>query len=223
MTYKIKPLEEAFENPFDDIEKKKKKIVSIKDTSDLAPRREIFNINRVMFTKRPNAEYTLLAKTQFAEGEIIEICPIIFVGVEAKGIDRLKEFVFEIEKRNGGMYGIVLGYGSLYKHSDNPNVSYAYNRSNRQMYFIAARPIQAQEELTINYGKDYWNERASFGTVAPQNETPAATDENQVEESMVQPNSDDITGEMAMKAMSSPNNPHNPVRSGVAIQGVGQG
>ena len=167
MTYKIKKLDEDFYNPYDEEERakatKRKKPEHISDKGGLLkPRREIFNINRVVYSKRPNGEFTILSKTQFAKGEIIEICPIIFVGYEAKAIDRIKDFIFEIEKtgKNGGLWGLVLGYGSLYKHSEEPNVEYAYNRANRQMYFKAARVIQAHEELTINYGKDYWEERS---------------------------------------------------------------
>jgi uncharacterized protein len=184
MKYKIASLEEEFHNPFDNAEKEKsKKPVRMTDSGGpLKQRKETFNINRVLYSKRPNGEYTLMSKTQFAQNEIIEICPIIMVGIEAKAIPMLKDYVFEIEKEGfgstgKGMYGIVLGYGSLYRHSDTPNVSYAYNRSNKQMYFMAAKTIQAQEELTIDYGKDYWAERTAFNTLAPKNETPASTEE----------------------------------------------
>jgi len=207
MTYRIKKLEEEFYNPYDEDEKLgktkgSKKPIHISDKGGiLKPRREIFNINRVVYTKRPNAEYTILAKTQFAKGEIIEICPIIFVGYEAKAVARLKDFIFEIQKegKNGGMYGLVLGYGSLYKHSEKPNVEYAYNRSNRQMYFKAAKAIQAHEELTINYGKDYWEERAAFNTVAPKNETLPSSLDPEIDESEIQPNPQDITGKIEVK------------------------
>ena len=238
MTYRIKTLDEEFYNPYDEEEKAgkakaNKKPVHISDGGGLLkPRREIFNINRVVYSKRPNAEYTVMAKTQFAKGEIIEISPVIFVGVEAKAIDRLKDFIFEIQKdgKNGGLYGLVLGYGSLYKHSDTPNVEYAYNRSNRQMYFKAARVIQAHEELSINYGRDYWEERAMFGTLAGRDETPPSSLDPKVdgvEEGMgLQPNADTVTGELNVKANSSPNsggpddvsNRMNPARSGIALK-----
>ena len=235
MSYKIKTLEEEFYNPYEAEEKagKKKgnkKPVQISDQGGLLkPRREIFNINRVVYSKRPNAEFTVLSKTQFAKGEIIEIAPIIFVGMEAKAVDRLKDFIFEIEKdgKNGGMWGLVLGYGSLYKHSDEPNVEYAYNRSNRQMYFKAARVIQAHEELTINYGRDYWEQRAMFGTMAPKNETPPSSLDKDVDEGLgLQPNADTVTGELNVKGGSSPNsqgpdatvNAMNPARSGRAFK-----
>jgi len=239
--YKIKTLDEEFYNPYDEEEKAgkakaNKKPVKISDHGGLLkPRREIFNINRVAYSKRPNAEYTVMAKTQFAKGEIIEICPVIFVGVEAKTIDRLKDFIFEIEKegKNGGLYGLVLGYGSLYKHSDTPNCEYAYNRSNRQMYFKAAKTIQAHEELSINYGRDYWEERAMFGTLAGRNETPPSSldepdpETDAVEEGLgLQANADTVTGELNTKANSSPNssgpdagvNRMNPARSGIAFK-----
>lgn len=224
MAYKIKKLDEDFYNPYDDeLEKPKKpkKPVHISDKGGtLKPRREIFNINRVVYSKRPNGEYTVMSKTQFAKGEIIEICPIIFVGMEAKAVDRLKDFVFEIEKpKEGkpGMYGLVLGYGSIYKHSDEANVEYAYNRSNRQMYFKAARTIQAHEELTINYGKDYWAERTSFNTMAPPNETPAVEVEENVGQSQ-DPSTKPVVGNSGIQG-----NPHgHGYGSGVAPMGGGQ-
>lgn len=205
MTYRIKKLDEDFYNPFSEkdeiLNNKNKTPEHIADQGGLLkPRREVFNINRVVYSKRPNGEYTVMSKTQFARGEIIEIAPIIFVGYEAKAIPRIKDIIYEIEKtgKNGGMWGLVLGYGSLYKHSENPNVEYIYNRSTRQMYYKALRTIQAHEELTINYGKDYWDERASFNTMAPKNETPA------VAESEVQPNGKDLTGMNNVKAATSP-------------------
>jgi hypothetical protein len=223
MPYKIKKLDEDFYNPYDEeakaAAKKPKKPVHITDKGGLLkPRREVFNINRVVYSKRPNGEFTVLSKTQFAKGEIIEISPIIFVGYEAKAIDRIKDFIFEIEKtgKNGGMYGLVLGYGSLYKHSEEANVEYAYNRANRQMYFKAARVIQAHEELTINYGKDYWDERASFNTMAPKNETPAEETPD-LEENVGQaqaPSNASVTGLGGEKG--------NPAVTGVAFRG-GQG
>ena len=223
MTYKIKKLDEDFYNPYDEEEKieakKNKKPVHITDKGGLLkPRREIFNINRVVYSKRPNGEFTVLSKTQFAKGEIIEIAPIIFVGYEAKAIDRIKDFIFEIEKtgKGPGMWGLVLGYGSLYKHSEEPNVEYAYNRANRQMYFKAARVIQAHEELTINYGKDYWDERSNFSTMAPKNETPAVETPD-LEENVGQPqdpSTKPVIGNTGYKG--------NPAQDGVAAMGGGQ-
>jgi hypothetical protein len=188
-------------------------------------RKEIFNVNRVEYSKKKNGSYCVLAKTQFAKGEIVEIAPVIFVGFEAKAVPRLKDYIFEIDK-NKQTYGVVLGYGSLYGHSPTPNITFAYNKSNRQMYFMAAQTINAGAELTIDYGKDYWAERSGFGAMAPQ-EQPAvqsgeAVVKGETSESAVQPNSEDITNASAAKQFGMPNDKANPAVSGIAIKTIGQ-
>jgi hypothetical protein len=228
MKHKIKSLSEylreEFYNPFDEDNPVETKPSHIADRGGLLRlRKEVFNINRVEYSKKQNGSYLVLARTQFAKGEIVEISPVIFVGPETKAVPRLKDYIFEIDKLKQ-IYGVVLGYGSLYTHSENPNITFAYNSKNRQMYFIAARTINAGEELTINYGKDYWNERSGFGAMAQQQ--PVQSDEVVVKgesnESSVQPNSENITNMSITKQFAQPNNKANPVVSGVALKTVGQ-
>lgn len=230
-------IHEDFYNPFDEISDGK--VGTPKHISDkggiLQLRKETFNLARVEFSKRPGGgEYTVLAKTQFARGEIVEICPVILLGEEAKTIDKLKDTIFEID-RNRNEWALVLGYGSLYRHSKKANLEYAYNKLTKQMYFITKNAIKLGDELTINYGQDYWMERMTFKTFGDER-----TDKNQgmptsgkvntvpegkngdIEESEVQPNAADIKGTESIKSISAPNNPANPVRSGIAIIGSGQ-
>jgi len=231
-------IQEDFFNPFDEISDGK--VGKPKPISDkggmLQLRKETFNLARVEFTKRPGGgEYTILAKTQFARGEIVEICPVILLGEEAKTIDKLKDTIFEID-REKNEWALVLGYGSLYRHSKKANIEYAYNKLTKQMYFITKSTVKLGEELTINYGQDYWMERMTFKTFGDGERTdrnqgmPTSGKVNTVpegedgdlEESEVQPNSADIKGTDSIRAISSPNNPANPVRSGIAIIGSGQ-
>lgn len=231
MKHRIKPLDkyvkEEFYNPFDENNPIEKKPSHIADKGGFFKmRKEVFNINRVEYSKKKNGAYVVLAKTQFAKGEIVEIAPIIFVGLEAKAVPRLKDYIFEIDKSKQ-TYGVVLGYGSLYGHSETPNITFAYNKQNRQMYFIAARTINAGEQLTIDYGKDYWAERSGFGTMAPQDElstddVDGVASKGETSESMAQPNSEDITNMSATKQFAQPNSPANPAVSGVAIKTIGQ-
>jgi hypothetical protein len=223
---KTSELNEEFYNPFEVDNPIETKPSHIADKGGLLKlRKEVFNINRVEYSKRANGSYTVLAKTQFAKGEIVEIAPIIFVGPEAKAVPRLKDYIFEIDK-NKQIYGVVLGYGSLYRHSETPNITFAYNSKNRQMYFISARPINAGEELNIDYGKDYWAERSGFGTMAQQSPIKSGEvvvkGEKEENESMVQPNAEDITNTSVTKQFGKPNSPANPAVSGVAIKGIGQ-
>jgi uncharacterized protein len=234
MKHKIKPFEEfknkvneEFYNPFEKDNPVDVKPSHIADKGGfLKARKEVFNINRVEYSKKKNGSYCVLAKTQFAKGEIVEIAPVIFVGFETKAVPRLKDYIFEIDKTKG-QYGVVLGYGSLYGHSPTPNITFAYNKENRQMYFIAAKTVNAGAELTIDYGKDYWAERSGFGAMAPAEQPVKAGEaiakgESDKNESMVQPNSEDLTNASAAKQFGQPNSNANPAISGIAIKGIGQ-
>jgi hypothetical protein len=234
MKHKIKTLDqfsktvnEEFYNPFDKGNPIDVKPSHIADKGGfLTSRKEVFNINRVEYSKKKNGSYCVLAKTQYAKGEIVEIAPVIFVGLESKAVPRLKDYIFEIDK-NKQQYGVVLGYGSLYGHSLTPNITFAYNKENKQMYFIAAKTIGAGEELSINYGKDYWAERSGLGTMAPVENTvkdgeAVVKGQAENENAGLPQNANDITGELRTKQFSKPNDRSNPAVSGVAIQGPGQ-
>jgi len=219
-------LNEDFYNPFDQGDEKPRTPSNISDAGGLfQPRKETFNLARVEWSKRPGGDYTVYSKTQFARGEIIEICPLIILPEIARTVDRLKDLVFEIDKKKGE-YGLVLGYGSLYRHSDEPNVDYAYNKRQRHMFFIVNRPIKAHEELTINYGSEYWQERSNLDLMSnPENISKTKSPEegtSEVGESEIQPNAADIEAGKTSKQFAEPNSRSNPAVSGVSIKGVGQ-
>lgn len=218
-------INEDFYNPFDEKDEAKKEPVHISDKGgSFEPRKETFNLARVEWTKRPGGDYAIIAKTQFARGELIEVCPLVILPEIAKTVDRLKDLVFEINK-DKGEYGLVLGYGSMYGHSDEANVDYAYNKRQRHMFFIANRAIKAHEELTINYGKDYWQERSNLDLMTDvENISKVKEPEEspELEESEVQPNRADIVDDKAKGEFAEPNSMANPVVSGVAIRGMGQ-
>ena len=224
---KYKELNEDFYNPFDEAdESAKKEPTTIKDSGgSFEKKKESFNLSRVEWSKRPGGGYTVIAKTQFARGEVIEICPLIILGEEAKTIERLKDIIFEIDTKKGE-WGLVLGYGSLYSHSDKPNIEFAYNKRQKHMFFIAKRPIQLREELTIDYGKQYWQERSNLNLMATIPNVSNVKDETilkpELEESEIQPGMVDQTTVNTAKSFAKPNDKSNPVVSGVAIIGLGQ-
>lgn len=218
---------EDFYNPFEEDEEKPKEPKHIADAGGFVKqRKEAFNLSRVEWSKRPGGDYSVVAKTQFARGEIIEVCPLIILPEISKTVDRLKDIVFEIDKKKDE-YGLVLGYGSLYGHSRKPNVDYAYNKRARHMFFIANRPIQLNEELTIDYGSDYWEERSNLNMMAKLDNVSSTRgtgveNEDDIEESEVQPNSSDIKNDKSKHIFAEPNSKANPAVSGVAIKGTGQ-
>jgi len=230
-------LKEDFHNPFieDEENKKKGKIKIFGDKGGLLGlRKESFNINRIEYTKKPNGSYMLMSKTTFSKGETVEICPIMILGIECKAVNKLKDIVFELDKATGE-FALVFGYGSMYRHSESANVEYAYNKGSKQMYFIAKRFIKVGEELTVNYGSDYWAERNGLSLMvnkpgeggSPEEERPVGDISNNpllnVKESAdIQPSLKDEENIDSTQELSKPNNSQNPVRSGVAIQGIGQ-
>ncbi len=90
------------------------------------------------------------------KNEIIEFAP--YICDSKKGFE---DYVFK-SHNNKDKYLLVLGYGSLYNHSDNPNVKYIIHdidEENHYFVYYAATNIKKDEELYISYGKQWWTSR----------------------------------------------------------------
>ncbi|XP_006462692.1 hypothetical protein AGABI2DRAFT_49784, partial [Agaricus bisporus var. bisporus H97] len=55
-----------------------------------------------------------------------------------------------------GRMALALGLGSLFNHSDPPNVNFTLDIPNDSIRYIASRDIEAEEELCIFYGHKLW-------------------------------------------------------------------
>ena len=102
----------------------------------------------------PNAGYGVFATHQIAAGEMVEECPYILIPHDD---NRQNDYTF---KYNDEFKMMVLGFGSLYNHSDSPNLTYTYDETNRVMCYCAARPIAPGEECFINYGETWFKTRS---------------------------------------------------------------
>lgn len=97
----------------------------------------------------------VFATRRFARGEVIETCPTVEVpGADVTG--RLNDYVFT-SVRDGDVL-IVLGHGMLYNHSPNPNVEYLQDEPST-ITFRALRKVRPGDELTIDYGDEWWATR----------------------------------------------------------------
>ncbi len=88
---------------------------------------------------------------EIEEGSIIEICPVIVLaGEDTAKIHqtRLHDYYF-LWGQNA--CAIALGYGSLYNHSSDSNADYYMDFERETIDVISTRPIQAGEEITVNY------------------------------------------------------------------------
>jgi hypothetical protein len=98
----------------------------------------------------------VFALRRFREGEIVETCPTVVVPEEEVVEGVVRNYVFSA--RQPGKLLLVLGYGMLYNHSAEPNL---FHRSAGRLAieFVALRDIARGEELTHDYGGEYWHDR----------------------------------------------------------------
>src|SRR5262245_23412151 len=93
----------------------------------------------------------VFARKPIRKGTVIERVPVILVPLKEiysrAPRSKLADYVFI---RDRDTVAVVLGYGSLYNHSYNPNAKY-YDSSRLTQVFEAIRDIGPGEEITVNY------------------------------------------------------------------------
>jgi SET domain-containing protein len=97
----------------------------------------------------------VFALRRFREGDVVERCPAISLpDDDVDGL--LRDYIFKAT--TPGKVLLVLGYGMLYNHSADPNI---FTRSAGRLLieFVALRDIKTGEELTHDYGSEYWTDR----------------------------------------------------------------
>lgn len=104
----------------------------------------------------------VFANQDILEGEIIESCPLLQLAWRAQyqSDPTIKTYMWANKKCNckdcklqSPIAYFPLGYGSLYNHSDEPNVSVTINWKDQTATFKAMKTILVEEELLIKYEK----------------------------------------------------------------------
>jgi len=95
----------------------------------------------------------VFAAMPIKKGAVVERVPVLLVPLKdlAGGPTNptLNKYFYQWTKKH---FACCLGYGSLYNHSFEPNVTFKYGRDT--MTYKALRNIEEGEELTINYNGD---------------------------------------------------------------------
>jgi hypothetical protein len=111
----------------------------------------------------PGKGLGVFAKEKIQMGEIIETCPLISISKEG---DILPDHRFLYPKNTIEEYVIVLGYGSMYNHSNNPNADWKNHPEYKAFNFIAIKDIEVGEEICTYYGGEgYWNARKNINVI----------------------------------------------------------
>jgi uncharacterized protein len=104
----------------------------------------------------------VFAKEQIFEGDIIEICPVIDMGMifgETSHI--LIDYRFNWPQGGGNWIKQVVatGFGMLYNHSDDANANWRSNFDTNSFEFYATKNINPGDEIFVWYGDvNYWND-----------------------------------------------------------------
>jgi SET domain-containing protein len=109
----------------------------------------------------------VFATLPFADGDVIEECPVIVLPAsEREQLDRTVVYNYYFAW-SGGDGAIALGCGSLYNHSFKPNAKYETCTAEGVVRFTALVPIEACEEITVNYNRDPASQAPLWFTPAP--------------------------------------------------------
>ena len=98
----------------------------------------------------------VFAARAIASGETVEVCPTLELP-EADVSGQLLDYVFD-SPDHAKTVVMPLGYGMLYNHSADPNIEY-FEADDGAIAYVATRAVAAGEELTINYGEQWWDTR----------------------------------------------------------------
>lgn len=109
--------------------------------------------NTLFINTYPGMGRGVCSSVSIRSGAIVEVAPVIpLTEKDWKSIKntRLESYVFAWGK-NGRYVAVPLGYGGLFNHSDDPNMSFWLNQLEKSITFRAKRDIAASEQLTIDY------------------------------------------------------------------------
>jgi hypothetical protein len=101
----------------------------------------------------------VFAMADLKQGDVLEISPVIVVdkaNINQNGTAPDGYLLMWDEETKGDEYCMPLGYIMLYNHSRNPNVMLESDYEAMTITAIAARDIEAGEELTWDYKCEIW-------------------------------------------------------------------
>lgn len=94
--------------------------------------------------------YGVFAAQSIRKGEVVEEAPLL---------SQTTPFLTDYTFTTGGKYVLPLGNIPLYNHSDDPSCDHVVNDDATVLTLVSRRPIKLGEELSINYGPQWFSAR----------------------------------------------------------------
>lgn len=163
--YRIKTLNEGFENPFDDDD-----TIDIdtryEDQCDVEPEGSV-KIKKIgLWNDNTNSKVNymdgkIVSGQFFAPNDTIEICPVRIIHPSDMYSKAVREFTFDIDPERN-LYGIPFGYASYYRSNLDcnlePNADYEYiDGANKSIRIYATRPIKKGNEIVLQASRDMYD------------------------------------------------------------------
>lgn len=138
-------------------------ISDIKKMEYIAPRKIIVGDSKI----QGRGVFSLV---DIKKGEIVERCPLIQMEYRSKyqldptifGYTYARYQEDEISQQHGFLMYIATGYGMLYNHQDEPNALWRFNYPELLGDIVAIKDIKSGEEIFINYGNCYFNNKDTY-------------------------------------------------------------
>jgi len=112
----------------------------------LVPSDKIYISNSII----AKGERGVFAKNDIKKGEIIETCPVIEFSDDSSDPRQSSLITYTYYfGANKDQSTILLGFGSIYNHSHEPNS--VYKQKDMMVDFTASRNIKKDEEILVNY------------------------------------------------------------------------
>ena len=113
----------------------------------------------------------IFTSSAIKKGQVVEVCPCVPLTLaEYKAIcqTKLENYVYTwigpkqsptTPQEKWSSACVVFGLGSMYNHSDSPNLDWTASLSKLSFTFKALRAIKAGEELTHDYSWPEWKRK----------------------------------------------------------------
>jgi hypothetical protein len=120
---------------------------------------EIFPPKKIKIIDIKDKGRGVIATKNIKKNEIIEYCPVIFLSDKEAKFFKNKSTVlhyYYLWQYAIGKYCLMMGYGSLYNHSFEPNADIEYDEKKIKNYVVykAIKDIKAGSEIVFDYEFD---------------------------------------------------------------------